>query len=82
VRLRAPKGDALPPSMCACASQRLDLGGELGDGACMKHTAAPQLVECTTARHGRNDNSAGYGELKAKPSASLHGCGHVCKLAV
>jgi hypothetical protein len=74
--------DALPPSVCACASQRLDLGGELGDNACMKHTAAPQLGECTTARHGRNDDSAGYGELKAKPSASLHVCARVCKPAV
>jgi hypothetical protein len=82
VWLRAPKGDALPPSVCACASQWLDLGGELGDDACMKHTAAPQLGECTTARHRRNDDSAGYGELKAKPSASLHVCARVCKPAV
>jgi hypothetical protein len=47
----------------------------------MKHTAAPQLGECTTARHGKNDDSAGYSELKVKPSASLHVCARVCKLA-
>jgi hypothetical protein len=50
VRLRTPKGDALPPSVCACASQRLDLGGELGDGA-SKHTMAPQPGERTMARY-------------------------------
>jgi hypothetical protein len=82
VRLRAHKGDALPPRVCACASQRVDLGGELGDGACMKHMAAPQLGKSTTTRHGRNDNSAGYGELKAKASASLHVCARVCKRAI
>jgi hypothetical protein len=82
VRLRAPKGDALPPSVCVCTSQWLDLSGELGDGACMKHTAAPQLGECTTARHGRNDDSAGYDELKAKPSASLRVHARVYKPSV
>jgi hypothetical protein len=84
VWLRAPKGDALPPSVCAyvCASQRLDLGGELGNGACTKHTTTPQLGEHTTARHGRNGGSAGYGELMAKPSASLRVRARVCKPAV
>jgi hypothetical protein len=50
VRLRTPKGDALPSSVCECASQRLDLGGELGDGA-SKHTTAPQPGERTMARY-------------------------------
>jgi hypothetical protein len=81
VRLRTPKGDDLPPSVCECASQRLDLGGELGDGA-SKRTTAPQLGECTTARHGRNDNLVRYGEPKAKPSASLHVGARMCKPAV
>jgi hypothetical protein len=40
VRYRAPKGEGLPPRVCACASQRLDLGDELGDGA-SKHTTVP-----------------------------------------
>jgi hypothetical protein len=80
--LRAPKGDALPPSLCACASQRLDLGGELGDSACTKNTTTPQPGERTTARHGRNDSSAGYDELKAKPSASLRVHARVCKPTV
>jgi hypothetical protein len=86
VWLRAPKGDALPPSVCVCvcvcASQRLDLGGELGDGECTKHTTTCQPGERTTARHGRNFGSAGYGEPKVKPSASLHVRARVCKLAV
>jgi hypothetical protein len=82
VWLRAPKGDALPPSMCVCASQRLDLGGELGDGACTKHTMTSQPGERTTARHGRNDGSARYDELKAKPSASLRVHARVYKPAV
>jgi hypothetical protein len=50
VRLRTPKGDALPRSVCACASQRLDLGGELGDSA-SKQTTAPQPGERTMARY-------------------------------
>jgi hypothetical protein len=82
VWLKTPKGDAFPPSMCVCARQRLDLGSEPGDGACMKHMAAPQLGECTTTRHGKNDDSAGYNELKAKPSSSLHVCARVCMPAV
>jgi hypothetical protein len=41
VWLRAPKGDVLPPSVCVCASQRLDLGGKLGEGECTKHTTTP-----------------------------------------
>jgi hypothetical protein len=80
--LRAPKGDALPPCVCVCASQRLDLGGELGDGECTKHTTTSQPVERMTARHGRNFGSAGYGEPKAKPSTSLRVRARVCKLAV
>jgi hypothetical protein len=63
---KTPKGDALPPSVCACVSQRLDLGGELGDGACTKHTTTSQPGERTTARHGRKGGSARYGELMAK----------------
>jgi hypothetical protein len=71
-RLPAPKDEGLPPRVSTCASQRLDRGDKLGEGA-SKHTTAPQLDECTTARHGRNDNSARYGELKAKPScACMH----------
>jgi hypothetical protein len=50
VRLRTPKGDALPPSVCACASPRFDLGGELGDSA-SKHMTAPQPGERTMARY-------------------------------
>jgi hypothetical protein len=80
--LRTPEGDALPPSVCACASQRLDLGGELGDSVCTKHTTTPQPGERTTARHGRNFGSAGYDEPKAKPSASLCVRARVCKPAV
>jgi hypothetical protein len=82
VWLRAPKGDALPPSVCVCASQWLDLGGELGDGECTKHTTTSQPGERTTARHGRNFGSAGYDEPKAKPSASLRVRARVCKLTV
>jgi hypothetical protein len=37
VWLRAPKGEGLPPCVCACASQRLDLDGKLGDDACKAH---------------------------------------------
>jgi hypothetical protein len=35
--LQALKGEGLPLRMCACASQRLDLYGKLGDGACKAH---------------------------------------------
>jgi hypothetical protein len=82
VWLRAPKGDALPPSVCVCTSQRLDLGGELGDGACTKHTTTSQPGERTTARHRRNGGSARYDELKAKPFASLRVHARVYKPAV
>jgi hypothetical protein len=82
VWLRAPKGDALPPSLCLCASQRLDIGGELGDDTCTKHTTTAQLGERTTTRHERNGSSARYDELKAKPSASLRLRARVCKPAV
>jgi hypothetical protein len=82
VRLRAPKGDALPPCVCVCARQRLDLGGELGDGECTKHTTTSPSYERSIARHGRNFGSAGYGEPKAKPSASLRMRARVCKPAV
>jgi hypothetical protein len=69
------------PSVCVCASQRLDLGGELGDSACTKHTTTSQPGERTTARHGRNFGSAGYGEPKAKPSASPRVRARACKPA-
>jgi hypothetical protein len=82
VWLRAPKGEALPPSVCMCASQRLDLGGELGDGACTKHTTTSQPGERMTARHGGNDGSARYDKLKAKPSSSLCVHARVYKPAV
>jgi hypothetical protein len=81
VRYRAPKGEGLPPRVCACASQWLDLGDELGDGA-SKHTTAPQPGKRTTARYGRCSDSAGYDEPRAKPSASLRMCACVCKPAV
>jgi hypothetical protein len=77
VRLRTPEGDALPPSVCACASQRLDLGGELGDSVCTKHTTTPQPGERTTARHGRNFGSARYGGPRRNlppPYACVHAC--------
>jgi hypothetical protein len=35
--LQALKGEGLPPRVCACASQWLDLDGKLGDGACKAH---------------------------------------------
>jgi hypothetical protein len=77
VRLRTPEGDALPPSVCACASQRLDLGGELGDSVCTKHTTTPQPGERTTARHGRNFGSARFGGPRRNlppPYACVHAC--------
>jgi hypothetical protein len=62
-RLPAPKDEGLPPRVCTCASQRLDLGDELGEGA-SKHTMAPQPGERKTARYGRsNDSSDEYDEL-------------------
>jgi hypothetical protein len=62
-RLPAPKDEGLPPCVCMCASQRLDLGDELGDGA-SKHTTVPQPGERMTARYGRsNDSSDEYDEL-------------------
>jgi hypothetical protein len=76
VRLRTPEGDALPPSVCECASQRLDLGGELGDGA-SKHTTAPQPGKRTTARYKRgSDSSDEYGELQVKPFVPSRACMH------
>jgi hypothetical protein len=82
VWLRAPKGDALLPTVCVCASQRLDLGSELGDDECTKHTTTSQPGERTTTRHEMNFGSAGYDEPKAKPSASLRVRARVCKPAV
>jgi hypothetical protein len=62
-RLPAPKGEGLPPRVCTCASQWLDLSDELGEGA-SKHTTTPQPGERTTARYGRsNDSSDEYDEL-------------------
>jgi hypothetical protein len=74
--LRAPKGEGLPPRVCACTSQRLDLGDKLGDSA-SKHTAVPQPGECTTARYGRNnDSSDEYDELQVKPFLPSCTCMH------
>jgi hypothetical protein len=57
VWLRAPKGEGLPPRMCTCTSQRLDLGDELGEGV-SKHTTVPQPSERTTVRYGRSNDSS------------------------
>jgi hypothetical protein len=62
--------------VCTCASQRLDLGDELGDGA-SKHTTTPQPGERTTAIYGRNnDSSDEYGELQVKPFVPSCACMH------
>jgi hypothetical protein len=82
VWLKAPKGDSLPPSVCVCASQWLDLGGELGDSACTKHMTTSQPGERTIASHGRDGGSARYDAVKAKPSASLRVHARVYKPAV
>jgi hypothetical protein len=63
-------------------TRQLDLGGELGDDECTKHTMTSQPGERSTARHGRNFGSAGYGEPKAKPSASPRVRACMCKPAV
>jgi hypothetical protein len=72
----------MPPSVRVCASQRLDLGGELGDGECTKHTTTSQPGKRTTAGHGRNFGSARYGGPKAKPPAPLRVRARVCKPAI
>jgi hypothetical protein len=57
-------------------SQRLDLGGELGDGA-SKHTTAPQPGKRTTARYRRSSDSLDeYGELQVKPFVPSRVCMH------
>jgi hypothetical protein len=75
-RLPAPKDEGLPPRGSTCASQRLDLGDELGDGA-SKHTTAPQPGERTTTRYGwNNDSSDEYDELQVKPFMPSCACMH------